>query len=192
MRRIGLFFGSFNPIHVGHLIIANTMASQTDLREVWLVVSPQNPFKQKKSLAPERDRLHLVQLAIQDNPNLRVTDIEFGMPKPSYTIDTLTHLREKYPDYQFALIMGSDNLPGFPKWKNAALILRDYQLYVYQRPGYPGGELEEHPNVQLFSKVPIMEISASYIRSCIKKGFSTSYLLTPVVHDYVEKTGMYR
>ena len=130
--KIGLFFGSFNPIHVGHLIIANYMATQTDLDKLWIVVSPQNPHKPKNSLARDYDRLHLVQIAIEGNPNLEASKIEFDLPKPSYTIDTLTYLKEKHPEHEFVLIMGGDNLGTFHKWKNYELILQYHQIYVYK------------------------------------------------------------
>lgn len=191
MIKTGLFFGSFNPIHVGHLIIANYMATQTDLDEVWIVVSPQNPFKNKQSLAKDHDRLHLVHLAIGDNPQLRASDIEFGLPKPSYTIDTLTFLNEKYPKRAFALIMGGDNLGSFHKWKNYEQILAHHDLYVYQRPGYDLGDLATHPRIKL-QEAPLMQISASYIRRCIKAGHSVQYLVPDPVFDYLGKTTLYR
>ena len=169
MRKTGLFFGSFNPVHTGHMIIANFMASQSDLDEVWMVVSPQNPLKPKQSLARDHDRLHLVRLAIGDNPLLRASDIEFTLPKPSYTIDTLTYLREKYPDRDFVLIMGGDNLATLHKWKNYDLLLRDYSIYIYQRPSYDLGDLADHPSIKVW-EAPLMQISASYIRKCIKNG----------------------
>ncbi len=189
--KIGLFFGSFNPIHVGHLIIANYMATQTDLKQVWLVVSPQNPFKTKSSLARDYDRLHLVELAIEDNPALRASDIEFKLPKPSYTIDTLTYLREKYPQHEFALIMGGDNLATLPKWKNYEAILKYYSVYVYQRPQYEPGELSQHPQVRLF-EAPLMQISASYIRRCSKAGHSIQYLVPTPVFDYLNSSHLFR
>ncbi len=190
-EKTGLFFGSFNPVHIGHLIIANYMATRTDLRQVWFVVSPHNPLKPKESLARDYDRLHLVRLAIDDNPLLRASDIEFALPKPSYTIDTLTHLREKYPNRDFALIMGSDNLATIHKWKNYELILRDYQLYVYKRPDAPLPELAGHPHVQLCD-APMMYISASYIRDCLQSGTSVQYLVPDAVCRYLEGSNMYR
>jgi nicotinate-nucleotide adenylyltransferase len=190
--KIGLFFGSFNPVHVGHLIIANYMATQTDLREVWLVVSPQNPLKNKASLARDQDRLHLVHLAIEDNPRLRTSDVEFKLPKPSYTIDTLTHLQERFPDKEFVLIMGGDNLLTLTKWKNYELILQQYALYVYVRLGYELGDLATHPSVKIFSEVPQMHISASYVRECLEKGYPVQYLLTEPVLRYLDKTNLYR
>ncbi len=191
-RKIGLFFGSFNPVHVGHMIIANVMATHTDLDEVWMVVSPQNPLKPKKTLAKDYDRLHLVQLAIGESVNLRASDIEFGLPQPSYTIDTLTYLREKYPDHRFALIMGGDNLGTLHKWKNYELILRDYEVYVYQRPGYDAGSLAAHPHVHLMEEVPLMHLSASFIRRCLLEGKSVRYMLPDPVYEYLLKTPLYR
>jgi len=191
-EKTGLFFGSFNPIHVGHLIIANYMATQTDLREVWLVVSPHNPLKDKKSLAKDYDRLHLVHLAVQDNPLLRPCDIEFSLPKPSFTIDTLAYLKEKYPERRFCLIMGSDNLATLHKWKNHELLLRDYPLYVYHRPEYPPGSLAAHPGVQIFEDVPLMMLSSSYIRQCIQAGKSVRYLVSDPVFEYLTSSSMYR
>ncbi|MEL6654969.1 MAG: nicotinate (nicotinamide) nucleotide adenylyltransferase [Bacteroidota bacterium] len=191
MRKTGLFFGSFNPVHVGHMVIANFMATQTDLEEIWMVVSPQNPHKPKSSLARDHDRLHLVRLAIGDNTYLRASDIEFSLPQPSYTIDTLTYLREKYADRAFTLIMGGDNLATLHKWKNYELILRDYSIYVYQRPSYDLGELAEHPNVQIW-EAPLMQISASYIRKCIREGKSVQYLVPEAVFSYLETSALYR
>lgn len=191
MHKIGLFFGSFNPIHVGHTIIANFIATQTDLKEVWLVVSPQNPLKKKSSLAKDHDRLHLVKLAIGDNPNLRASDIEFALPKPSYTIDTLTFLKEKYPKKQFTLIMGGDNLATLHKWKNYELLLRDYEIYVYQRPSYELGDLANHPSIKIF-EAPLMQISASYIRKCLKAGQSVQYLVADAVFEELNRANLYR
>lgn len=189
--KIGLFFGSFNPIHVGHLIIANFMATHTDLKEVWLVVSPQNPFKKKHSLAKDYDRLHLVRLAIGDNPKLKASNIEFDLPKPSYTVDTLTYLKEKYPKKEFVLIMGGDNLGTFHKWKNYEIILENHQIYVYSRPKYELGSLADHSAVSLF-EAPQMDISASYIRSCIKNGKSIRYLVVDAVFEYINASRLYR
>ena len=189
--KIGLFFGSFNPIHIGHLIIANYMATQTDLEQVWFVVSPQNPLKNKASLARDHDRLYLVRIAIEDNPLLKASDIEFGLPKPSYTIDTLTYLWEKYPQHEFTLIMGGDNLGTLHKWKNHHLILERNQIYVYRRPGYDLGELAEHPHVRLFD-APLMQISASYIRKCVRNGQSIQYLVPETVYEYISSSSLYR
>jgi nicotinate-nucleotide adenylyltransferase len=189
--KIGLFFGSFNPIHIGHLIIANYMATQTDLDRVWLVVSPQNPLKPKKTLARDHDRLHLVRLGIGENSRLKASDVEFGLPQPSYTIDTLTFLKEKYPEHQFVLIMGADNLGSLKLWKNYEQILADYDLYVYKRPAYELGEFADHPRVRIF-ETPPLDISATYIRDCIKTGKSVRYLVPESVWEYLESGSMYR
>jgi len=189
--KVGLFFGSFNPVHVGHMIIANFMATKTALDQVWMVVSPQNPFKLKHSLARDHDRLHLVRLAIGDNPKLRGSNIEFDLPKPSYTIDTLTYLKEKHPDYEFVLIMGGDNLGSFHKWKNYELILKHHQIFVYKRPLYELGDLQNHPQVKLF-EAPLMQISASYIRKCIQEDYSVQYLVPEAVYEYLMGSGLYR
>lgn len=192
MQKIGLFFGSFNPVHVGHLIIANYMAEHTDLDEVWLVVTPQNPLKKKRTLANNYDRLHLVNLAIEGNPLLKASNIEFGLPQPSYTIDTLTYLKEKHPDDQFTLIMGGDNLLSLPKWKNFEILLRDYRIFVYSRPGYELGPLAAEEKVQVFTEVPQMSISASFIRKSLQDEKSVRYMLSDAVHDYLMETNLYR
>lgn len=168
------------------------MATQTDLQQVWFVVSPQNPLKPKRTLLRDYDRFHLVQLAIGDNLNLRVSDIEFNLPKPSYTIDTLAIIKEKYPDKQFVLIMGGDNLATLPKWKNYEMLLRDYEIYVYDRPKYEKGKLVDHPNVRIYEEVPMMEISATYIRDCLKKNKSIQYLVPDAVHHYLAATPLYK
>ena len=192
-KKIGLFFGSFNPIHVGHLIIANYMASQTDLTEVWLVVSPHNPLKARKSLAKDYDRLHLVNVAIEGNPLLRACDIEFKLPKPSYTIDTLTYLKEKHPRKSFVLIMGGDNLDTFPKWKNYEQLIAQHEIYVYNRPGYPNTSIEPTLAEKVtYFEAPLMAISASYIRQCIQSGLPITYLVTRPVQTYIEASNMYR
>jgi len=190
--RIGLFFGSYNPVHVGHMIIANYMATQTPLREVWMIVSPHNPLKPKRTLARDHDRLHLVRLAIGENDQLRASDVEFGLPQPSYTVDTLVYLKEKYPEKQFALIMGGDNLATLHKWKNYELLLRDYEIHVYSRPSYKQVELAEHPSVHLYEDVPLMEISSSYIRECIRDGKSVQYLVPDAVFHYLQTSNLYR
>jgi len=190
-KKIGLFVGSFNPVHVGHMVIANFMVEHSDLDQVWMVVSPQNPHKKKKSLASEYDRLHLVQLAIEDIPNIKASDIEFKLPKPSYTVDTLTYLSEKHPEHTFSLIMGGDNLGSFHKWKNYEVILDRYKLYVYQRPSYDVGPLKDHESVTILD-APLMEISASYIRKQIKEGKSIKFLVTEPVLAELQKTNLYK
>lgn len=188
--KIGLFFGSFNPIHVGHLIIANTMAENTDLAQVWFVVSPQNPFKKTKSLLHEFDRIDMVEMAIADNHKLKATDIEFNLSKPSYTIDTLTIIQEKYPKDEFVLIMGSDNLMGFKKWKNYDKILEYFSLYVYPRPNSNNAEFENHPKIRLVN-APILDISATFIRELILNNKSIKYLVPEQVESYILKKKFY-
>lgn len=182
--KVGLFFGSFNPIHVGHLIIANIALQATDLDEVWFVVSPQNPFKKNKNLLHEFDRLDLVRAAIADEFHFRVTDVEFGMTRPSYTIDTLAVLTEKYPQHQFALIIGEDNLASFPKWKNYQIILNDFGLIVYPRPDSKVSDLGVHPNVKMI-EAPQMDISATLIRSMVREGKSIKYLVPESVEALI-------
>ena len=185
-QKTGLLFGSFNPIHIGHLIIAETVTSLPDIDQVWLVVSPQNPFKQKKSLLNQYDRLHLVRLAIENNPNLRASPIEFELPIPSYTIDTLTYLHEKHPNRRFVLIMGEDNLKHFHKWKNYEQILKHHELIVYPRLQFNTDLYANHPKVRRL-EVPYIGISATYIRSAIKNGRSVRYCLTEKVFEYIKE-----
>lgn len=164
------------------MIIANIMQDQTDLDEVWFVVSPQNPFKSRKSLLHEFDRLRMVELAIGKNYHFRACDVEFHMPKPSYTIDTLTYLSDKYPHHEFKLVIGGDNLKSFHKWKNSEAILEYYGLYVYPRPNE--AFIIEHPNVR-YIQSPMIDISATFIRNAIKNGHSVKYLLQEAVEDYI-------
>lgn len=188
--KIGLFFGSFNPIHVGHLIVANTMATATDLAQVWFVVSPQNPFKKISSLLHEFDRLDLVERAIADNNCLKATDIEFSMPRPNYTIDTLTRLQEKYPQHEFRLIMGEDNLAQFANWKNYRAILDFYGLYVYPRPRATDSPFKAHPKVTLV-QAPLLDISATFIRDSIRANRSIKYMVPEVVEEMISRKKFY-
>lgn len=190
--KIGLFFGSFNPVHTGHLIIANHMVQYTDIDEVWMVVSPQNPLKNKASLANNNDRYYLIQLAIGENHNLRASNIEFSLPIPSYTIDTLTYLKERYPTKNFCLIMGGDNLATIEKWKNYQLLLEQYKIYVYKRPGYDLGTYATHTNVQVLDNVPMLNISATFIRAALKAGKSIQYLVPEKVYEYLTAYNIYR
>ncbi len=191
-KKTGLFFGSFNPVHVGHMIIANYMATQTDLDEVVLVVSPQNPLKPQAALLNNYDRLHLVNIAIGDNPVLRSSDIEFALPTPSYTIDTLMYLKEKYPSKNFTLIMGGDNLKYLHKWKNYEQLLEHYRIYLYNRPTFHVPEkLLNHPSIHIFD-TPQMNISATYIRKCIRDNKSIEYLVPDAVFRYLQTTNFYK
>lgn len=189
--KVGLFFGSFNPIHVGHLIIANHLATHTDLDKVWMVVSPQNPLKPKKTLARDFDRLHLVRLGIGDNARIEASNVEFNLPKPSYTVDTLAFLTEKYPDKTFALIMGGDNIASLHLWKNYEQLLANFDIYVYQRPGTELGPLATHPRVKVL-EAPLLDISATYIRDCIRKGQSVRYLVPEPVFEYLKDNTLYK
>ncbi|MBP7173499.1 MAG: nicotinate-nucleotide adenylyltransferase [Cloacibacterium sp.] len=189
--KVGLFFGSFNPIHIGHLILANYIVENSDLDEVWLVVSPQNPFKNKKSLLHDYDRLDMVELAIKNYPKMKVSNVEFSMPKPSYTIDTLTYLHEKFPKYTFCLIMGEDNLTGLPKWKNYETLVKNHEIIVY--PRIVENKEEKgilHENIHRI-QAPIIELSATEIRKMIKEGKNTRPMLPVEVFDYIEKKGFY-
>jgi nicotinate-nucleotide adenylyltransferase len=168
------------------------MVEQTDLNQVWMIVSPQNPLKRKASLARDRDRLHMVRLAIGDNHNLKASDVEFNMPIPSYTIDTLAVLKEKYSDYQFVLLMGGDSLATLPKWKNFEKLIEENEVYVFNRPGYDLGPLVSHSNVTILKDSPVLQISASFIRKCIKEGKSIKYLVPDAVFDYIDGSSMYK
>lgn len=190
-QKIGLFFGSFNPIHVGHMIIANVMAENTDLNKVWFVVSPQNPFKPSKGLLHEFDRYDMIKAAIADNYKLEVSDIEFNLPKPSYTIDTLAVLTEKHPTKNFKLIIGEDNLTNFGKWKNHDQILDNYGLYVYPRPNVTNSDLKRHANVKMV-EAPLLDISATYIRQCLKDNKSVRYLVPEAVEQMLRLRNFYR
>lgn len=188
---IGLFFGSFNPIHIGHLIIANHMANFTALKEVWLVVSPHNPLKVKAGLADMYDRLEMATLATEQTPGIKVSSIEFTLPQPSYTVDTLSYLQEQYPTESFALIMGADNLASLKKWKNFEVILANYKIFVYPRPGVDLSDWENHPAVTI-TDTPQMEISSTFIRSAIKQQKSIQFLVPDAVIDFMDKKSLYK
>lgn len=187
--KIGLYFGSFNPVHTGHLIIANHVLNETDLQRIWFVVSPQNPFKPSSTLLNEYDRLHLVRIAVENDNRLRASEIEFSLPKPSYTSHTLTYLTEKYPSYSFTLIMGSDSYQNLPSWKNAETIIANYPVIVYRRPGFEVREEKENVTVM---QAPLLEISATYIRECIQQGKSIRYLVPTAVKEEIEKSSFYK
>jgi nicotinate-nucleotide adenylyltransferase len=188
--KIGLYFGSFNPIHTGHLIIVNHVLNETDLQKIWFVVSPQNPFKSSSTLLNEYDRLHLVQKAVEGDDRLKASEIEFSLPKPSYTAHTLTYLSEKYHTHQFTIIMGSDSFQNLDKWKNADFIKTNYPLLVYRRPGFDVADTGGS-NAKVLN-APLLEISATYIRDTIQRGKSIRYLVPDAVRDEIEKSAFYK
>lgn len=189
-KKTGLLFGSFNPIHSGHLILANYMAEFTELDEVWFVVSPQNPLKEKASLLADIHRLALVRLAVEDQAKLKVTNIEFKMPKPSYTIDTLTWLSDKYPDREFVMICGTDIFRHFHKWKNYREILHQYQMYVYPRPDSALGNYAKYSQIRLFD-APLLEISSSFIRKGIFNKKNMSFWMPEKIYQYILEMHFY-
>jgi nicotinate-nucleotide adenylyltransferase len=188
---IGLYFGSFNPIHIGHLIIANFVVQNTDIQQIWFIVSPQNPLKKSNSLLNEYHRLYLVQVSVEDEPALKASDIEFRLPRPSYTIDTLTYLAEKYPMHNFSVIMGSDSFQNLSEWKNHKQLLENYKLIVYERPNYPPQNTFNASHV-VFLKAPLLEISSTYVRKVIKEGKSIRYLVPEKVRIEIERNSYYR
>lgn len=190
-RKTALFFGSFNPVHNGHLMLANYLVEYGGLDDLWFVVSPHNPFKDKETLLDDRHRLRMLELAVEGDERFEVSDIEFYMPKPSYTIDTLVRLSERYPNNEFYLVCGLDNLKRFPKWKNADVILRDYHILVYPRKGFDGGELLQHPHVHLLD-APEIEVSSTFIRNAISEGRDVRYFVPEKVYKYIDEMGFYR
>ena len=192
-KKIGLFFGSFNPIHIGHLIIANHLVENTDLDEVWFMVTPHNPHKEKKTLLADIHRLQLVRRAVEDYPKLKASNLEFDLPQPSYTVNTLAYITEKYPNYLFSLIMGEDNLKSFPKWKNYETILNYYTIYVYPRisqlkmPEF----LLKHPKIH-YVDAPIMAISATMIRKALKENKNIKPLVPATVWEYIDEMNFYK
>jgi len=186
---IGLYFGSFNPVHHGHLIIANHILNEGKVRELWFVVSPHNPFKERSSLLNEQHRLQLVRLAIDTTPGMRASNIEFNLPKPSYTIDTLTYLEEKYPKHTFYIVMGSDGFQNINKWKNAEQLLKNTSIIIYKRPGFD--IKEELPANIVVVDAPLLEISSTHIRKLIKEKKSIRYLVPDTVLDEIEKQQYY-
>ena len=185
---VGLYFGSFNPVHVGHLIIANHLMNTNNLQKIWIIVSPQNPFKKSQGLN-EYHRLHLLRLATEDDNRVKVLDIEFNLPKPSYTVTTLIHLEEKYPDHQFSIIMGSDSFQNLDKWKNHEMIVKNYPIYVYTRPGFL---VKNDLGANLISiDAPLLQISSTEIRQMIKEKKSIRYLVPDKVKEEIERGGYY-
>ena len=191
--KVGLYFGTFNPIHVGHLIIANHLAENSDLDQIWLVVTPQSPFKKKQSLLDDYQRLEMVYRATKDYTNLQPSDIEFGLPQPNYTINTLTYLQEKHPKYSFSLIMGEDNLKSFHKWKNYELILENHAIYVYPRisEGTIETQFDGHKKIHHVD-APIIQLSSTFIRKAIKSGQNIRPMLPEHVWEYVDEMNFYK
>lgn len=188
--KIGLYFGSFNPIHTGHLIIASDVLNKTDLDKVWFVVSPQNPFKRSSQLMNEYSRLHLVTIATEDDLRLQASNVEFSLPKPSYTIDTLVHLEEKFPRYTFSILMGSDSWQNFSLWKNFEKIRDNYRVFIYERPGFPVVSTM-NSNQTVLKNTPMLQISASYIRQLLKERKSIRYLVPEKVETEIQKGGYF-
>ncbi|HLF65217.1 MAG TPA: nicotinate (nicotinamide) nucleotide adenylyltransferase [Saprospiraceae bacterium] len=191
MATIGLLFGSFNPIHTGHLIIAEYFATREGCDHVDLVVSPQNPLKKSKDLADEKHRLAMARLSVRGNPLIQVNAIEFSLPRPSYTYHTLSQLSTQNPEHTYKLIMGSDNFDRFREWKDWQPILEEYRILVYRRPGYHGSDFEKHPHVKMFDNVPMIHISSTYIRASVHKKKSIRYLVPEVVRKYIEKKKLF-
>lgn len=193
MKSTGLFFGSFNPIHIGHLILANYILENSELDEIWFVVSPQNPFKDKKSLLNDHHRFDMVQLALKNYPKMKASNIEFSLPQPSFTIDTLTYLKEKYPKQKYTLIMGEDILETLHKWKNAENLVNENMIMVYPRifEGKNKGNYYQHKNIQ-FIKAPVIELSATEIRKMIKEGKNVRPMLPPEVFEYLDGSNFYK
>ena len=191
MATTGLYFGSFNPIHNGHLMLANYLVENSGLDALWFVISPQNPFKTKESLLPDYQRLELVNRAIEGYQKFAACDIEFSMPKPSYTIDTLTYLKEKYPKRDFALIMGTDNLERLDRWKNYEQIINYHKIIVFPRNGCEGGALRSHPNVQIVD-TPIIEVSSTFIRESIRAGKDVRFFMPEKVFEYIDEMNFWR
>lgn len=191
--KIGLYFGTFNPIHVGHLIIANHMAEHSDLDQIWMVVTPHNPLKKKNTLLDDYQRLHLVRLATEDYPKIKPTDIEFKLPQPNYTVNTLAHLMEKSPQHEFSLIMGEDNLKSLHKWKNYEYILEHHDIYIYPRVSEEteNQQFKNHPRIHMID-APIVEISSTVIRDNIKNNKNIRPLLPHKVWEYVVHNNFYK
>lgn len=190
--KIGLYFGSYNPIHIGHLAIANYMVEFTDINQLWFVVSPQNPFKRKANLLDDYQRLDLVFRSVEGDDRLRASDIEFGLPKPSYTIDTLVYLKERHPKYEFVVLMGSDNLENLHKWKNYEAIVENYGIIVYPRPGFDITTVRKHKNITIAEDAPLMEVSSSFIRESIRQGKDIRYFLPQKAWQYIDEMSFYK
>ncbi len=191
MTKTGLYFGSFNPVHNGHLMLANYLVENSELDCLWFVISPQNPFKAKESLLPDYQRLEIMNRAIEGYSKFQACDIEFGMPKPSYTIDTLTYLKEKYPSREFYLIMGTDNLANLDRWKNSEQILSGYHIIVFPRNGSDGGPLKDHPHVQMVN-TPIIEVSSTFLRESIQNGRDVRFFMPARAFEYIDEMNFWK
>lgn len=191
-HKVGLYFGSYNPIHIGHLAIGNYLVEYTDIDQLWFVVSPQNPFKKKNNLLDDYQRLEMVHRAVEGDDRLRASNIEFGLPKPSFTIDTLTYLKEQHPNHQFVIFMGSDNLEHFHKWKNYETIVENFGVIVYPRPGFDKSKVKFHDNITIAEGAPLMEISSSFIREAIQNGKDVRHFLPKKTSEYLEEMNFYK
>ena len=190
--KIGLYFGSYNPVHIGHLAIANYMVEYTDIDQLWFVVSPQNPHKKKVNLLDDYQRFEMVYRAVEGDNRLRASNIEFNLPKPSYTVKTLAYLNDQHPDYHFKILMGSDNLENFHKWKNYETIIENYGVIVYPRPGFGKSKVEIHKNITIVEGAPLMEISSSFIRKAIHEGKDIRHFLPLKSYEYLEEMNFYK
>ncbi len=189
--KIGLYFGTFNPVHIGHLAIANYMVEYRDIDQLWFVVSPQNPLKKKNNLLDDYQRLEMVHRAVENDDRMRVSNVEFKMPKPSYTSDTLAYLKDQYPNYRFRILMGSDNLQNFHKWKNYETILENYGIMVYPRPNFDASQIKQHKNITI-TDAPLMEISSTFIRQALKNDKDVRHFLPLKTWEYLDEMGFYR
>ena len=188
--KVGLYFGSFNPVHIAHLIIANHILNETDIQKIWFIVSPQNPFKEESSLLNEYHRLHLVRIATENDTRIKVSDIEFKLPKPSYTTATLAYLADKYPEHEFCIIMGSDSFQNLCKWKNYEVMVKNYPIYVYRRPGF---EVKNNIKADLhILDAPLLQLSSTQLRKYLKEGKSVRYMIPDKVLEEIEKGGYYK
>ena len=190
--KVGLYFGSYNPIHIGHLASANYMVEFTGIDQLWFVVSPQSPHKKKNNLLDDYQRLEMVHRAVESDDRLRASSIEFNLPKPSYTVDTLAYLKDQHPNYDFVILMGSDNLENFHKWKNFESIVENYGIIVYPRPGFDASKVQEHKNIVVAGEAPLMEISSSFIRRAIHDGKDVRHFLPPKTWEYLEEMNFYK
>ena len=190
--KVGLYFGSYNPIHIGHLAIANYLVEYTNIDQLWFVVSPQNPFKKKANLLDDYHRLELVNRAVEGDDRLRASNIEFTLPKPSYTVDTLAYLKDQHPNYHFRIMMGSDNLENFHKWKNYETIVENYGVIVYPRPGFDKSKVQQHVNITIAEGAPLMEVSSSFIRNAIRDKKDVRHFLPRKTWEYLDEMNFYK